>query len=160
MIPSKLTLLLGFVSTLVLAQTNPRLKFKNPSNLSKSPAYSHIAEISGSSRMVLIAGQVSADSLGNVIGKGDMRLQTEQVYRNLEKALVAAGATFADVAKFSIYIKDMSKIGEFREVRNRLFDQKYYRNQPSRPVSTAIGVTELFHPDWLLEIEAVVVLPR
>ncbi|MCU0325956.1 MAG: RidA family protein [Spirosomaceae bacterium] len=131
----------------------------NPDNLSKSPAYSHIAEIKGG-RIILISGQVANDSLGNVIGKGDMRLQTEQVYKNLEKALKAIGASFGDVAKFGIYIKDMSKIAEFREVRNRLFDQKYYKNQPNRPVSTAIGVTELFHPDWLLEIEATVVLPN
>ncbi|MFN3849222.1 MAG: RidA family protein [Spirosomataceae bacterium] len=141
------------------AQSNPNLKFVNPDNLSKSPAYSHIAEIKGG-RIILISGQVSNDSLGNVIGKGDMRIQTEQVYKNLEKALKAVGATFSDVAKFGIYIRDMSKIAEFREVRNRLFDQKYYKNQTNRPVSTAIGVTELFHPDWLLEIEATVVLPN
>lgn len=142
-----------------IAQTNPNLKLINPDNLPKSPAYSHIAEIKNG-RVILISGQVSNDSLGNIIGKGDMRIQTEQVYKNLEKALKAVGATFGDVAKFGIYIKDMSKVAEFREVRNRLFDQKYYKNQPNRPVSTAIGVTELFHPDWLLEVEATVVLPN
>lgn len=153
------TTILCFLGWNAFAQSNPRLKFINPPGLSKSPAYSHIADISGTARIILISGQVSADSLGNIIGKGDMRKQTEQVYQNIEKALAAAGATFGDVAKFSIYIKDMSKIGEFREVRNRLFE-RYYPNQPNRPVSTAIGVTELFHPDWLLEIEATVVLPR
>jgi 2-iminobutanoate/2-iminopropanoate deaminase len=143
----------------VIAQEKPKLTFINPNSLAKSPAYSHIAEIK-SGRIVLIAGQVSMDSLGNVIGKGDLKAQTEQVYKNIERALRAVGATFADVAKFGIYITDMSKIAEFREVRNRLFDTKYYKNHPNRPVSTAIGVTALFNPDWLIEIEATVVLPK
>ncbi len=142
-----------------IAQSKQKLKLINPSTLSKSPAYSHIAEIKAG-RIVLISGQVSNDSLGNLIGKGDLKAQTEQVYKNIEKALNAVGATFADVAKFGIYIKDMSKIAEFRETRNRLFDEKYYKNQTNRPVSTAIGVTELFNPDWLIEIEAFVVLSK
>ncbi len=157
----KITLvLLSFVATFTtMAQSNPSFRFINPSSLPKSSAYSHIAEIK-SGRIVIIAGQVAVDSLGNIVGKGNLKLQTEQVYTNIEKALNAIGATFADVAKFGIYLKDMSKIAEFREIRNRLFDEKYYKNQPNRPVSTAIGVTELFHPDWLIEIEVFVVLPK
>lgn len=143
----------------IMAQSKPKLKLINPSSLAKSPAYSHIAEIK-SGRIVLIAGQVSMDSMGNIVGKGDLKAQTEQVYKNIEKALSAVGATFADVAKFGIYITDMSKIAEFREVRNRLFDTKYFINQTNRPVSTAIGVTALFNPDWLIEIEATVVLSK
>jgi enamine deaminase RidA (YjgF/YER057c/UK114 family) len=147
------------LSNVIYAQSSSNIKFINPDNLSKSPAYSHIGEVSGG-KIIFISGQVSNDSLGNVIGKGDIKLQTEQVYKNLEKALKAVGATFGNVVKFGIYLKDMSKIAEFREVRNRLFDTKYYKNQPNRPVSTAIGVVELFHPDWLLEIEATVVLNK
>jgi enamine deaminase RidA (YjgF/YER057c/UK114 family) len=157
----KITLILLFfiASFIAMAQSNPNFKLINPSSLSKSSAYSHIAEIK-SGRIVLISGQVSSDSLGNIIGKGNLKLQTEQVYANIERALNAVGATFADVAKFGIYLKDMSKISEFREIRNRLFDEKYYKNQANRPVSTAIGVTELFNPDWLIEIEVFVVLPN
>jgi 2-iminobutanoate/2-iminopropanoate deaminase len=157
----KITVLLfAFMSALsTMSQSKQNFHLINPNSLAKSPAYSHIAEIK-SGRIVLIAGQVSMDSLGNVMGKGDLKAQTEQVYQNIEKALKAVGAGFADVAKFGIYIKDMGKIAEFREVRNRLFDEKYYKNQPNRPVSTAIGVTELFNPDWLIEIEAFVVLPN
>ncbi len=149
-----------FITTLsAIAQSKQKLKLINPNSLAKSPAYSHIAQIN-TGRIVLISGQVANDSLGNIVGKGDLKAQTEQVYKNIEKALNAVGASFADVAKFGIYIKDMSKIAEFREVRNRLFDEKYYKNQTNRPVSTAIGVTELFNPDWLIEIEAFVVLSK
>lgn len=141
------------------AQSNPNIRFINPSSLSQSPGYSQIGELKGG-KIYFISGQVSNDSLGNVVGKGDMKAQTEQVYANLEKALRAIGASYQDVVKFGIYLKDMSKINEFREVRNRLFNEKYYKNQTNRPVSTAIGVVELFNPDWLLEIEATVVLPN
>lgn len=143
------------LSVVCSAQPNTNIRLINPPGLSKSTGYSHIGEVKGG-KMYFISGQVSSDSLGNVIGKGDIKTQTEHVYCNLEKALQAIGATYQDVVKF----KDMSKINEFREVRNRLFNEKYYKNQANRPVSTAIGVTELFNPDWLLEIEATVVLPN
>jgi 2-iminobutanoate/2-iminopropanoate deaminase len=153
-------ILISFIgSCTIMAQSKPKLTLINPNSLAKSPAYSHIAEIKAG-RIVLIAGQVSMDSMGNVIGKGDLKAQTEQVYKNIEKALSAVGATFADVAKFGIYITDMSKVAEFREVRNRLFDEKYFKTQTNRPVSTAIGVTALFNPDWLIEIEATVILSK
>jgi enamine deaminase RidA (YjgF/YER057c/UK114 family) len=53
-----------------------------------------------------------------------------------------------------------ANLQKFRAVRNQLFAEKYYKDGATRPVSTALIVSGLFHPDWLVEIEATVVLPK
>jgi len=96
-----------------------------------------------------IAGQVAFDSEGKVVGKGDVRAQTEQVFRNLKIALESAGASFGDVVKLNWYVKDMSHLGVYRDVREQ------YLGTGPRPASTLVEVKGLALEDLLIEVEAI-----
>src|SRR5436190_21739741 len=81
-----------------------QVKRTNPPALSTPTGYTHIVEVTGPSRTIYISGQIAFDKDGKVVGAGDMKAQAEQVFRNLQAALAAAGATFADVVKMNSYI--------------------------------------------------------
>ena len=116
-------------------------------------AYSHAVRVElDEAVLVFVSGQVAIDQSGELVGKGDVVAQAEQVFRNLEAILTANGATFADVVKLNSYLTDMSRLPELRDVRNRFITGDF-------PASTAVGVTGLYSPDALVEIEAVAVVP-
>src|SRR5262245_22291045 len=81
------------------------VRFINPPNIHTPRGYSHVVEVRNG-RMVFIAGQVSLDKSGNVVGQGDFRAQTEQVFENLKAALEAVGASFENVIKLNAYAAD------------------------------------------------------
>jgi enamine deaminase RidA (YjgF/YER057c/UK114 family) len=118
----------------------------------RSAGYSQVAVVTGGT-LVFIAGQVALDRSGNVVGKDDFRAQAEQVFENLKSAVEAAGGTFNDVIKLNIYFLDSSHLPQFREVR----DKYIHLSQP--PASTAVQVSRLFRPEFLIEVEAVAVVP-
>jgi reactive intermediate/imine deaminase len=131
------------------AQTpRPHIKRTNPPTLSKPTGYTHVVETVGAVKTVYISGQIAFDGNGNVVGAGDMKAQAEQVFKNLETALRAAGATFADVVKMNSYTTDMSKIADVREVRARYFGA-------NAPASTFVEVKGLVRPELMLEIEVI-----
>jgi len=133
--------------------TNPNnVRFTNPPNIHTPRGYSHVVEVR-SGRMIFIAGQVSLDKSGNVVGQGDFRAQTVQVFENLKAALEAVGASFENVVKLNAYAVDVSRITDFREVRDR------YVNTAQPPVSTFVQVSRLVREEWLIEVEAVAVVP-
>ncbi len=68
------------------------LRLHNPFNLAAPTGYSHVGEVRGG-KLVFVAGQVALDETGVLVGPGDYRVQAEQVFRNLERALASAGAT-------------------------------------------------------------------
>jgi enamine deaminase RidA (YjgF/YER057c/UK114 family) len=93
------------------------------------------------------------DRDGNVVGPGDAAAQAEQVFENLRLALDAAGATFDQVVKLTFYLTDAAFLPVVREVRDRYVDTE----RP--PASTAVQVVALFRPEFLLEVEALAVIP-
>jgi enamine deaminase RidA (YjgF/YER057c/UK114 family) len=129
------------------AQSAPR--FSNPPALPAPRGYSHVAEVPAGSRLIYLSGQVPLDSTGALVGAGDFRAQAEQVFRNLETGLAAAGAGFEDVVKLTIYLLDAGQLPALREVRDR------HIRADAPPTSTLVVVRGLFRPDVLLEIEAV-----
>jgi 2-iminobutanoate/2-iminopropanoate deaminase len=131
----------------------PQVKRTNPPTLSKPTGYTHIVEVSGAAKMVYISGQIAFDTSGNVVGAGDMKAQAEQVFKNLNAALTAAGATFSDVVKMNTYITDMDKAPAVREVRARYFGD-------TTPASTFVKVAGLVRPDLMLEIEVIAAVAR
>ena len=120
----------------------------NPPTIAPPTGYSHVAEVRGG-KLVFIAGQVAKDATGAIVGKGDYRVQADQVFRNVGLALESAGATFADLAKVTIYLLDASHLPEVREARDRYIDREH------PPISTAVQVSGLAAPEFLLEIDAV-----
>ena len=128
--------------------------YLNPKALSKPGAYTHTVGVEGAQKLVYVSGQVSFDVQGAVLGKGDMRAQTEQVFANVTSALEAGGASWSDVVKLNAYMVGMSaeSVAAYREVRTRFL-------KPGQlPASTLVGVTRLVHEDLLLEVEAVAAL--
>src|SRR5262245_42524982 len=127
------------------------VRFINPQTLAKPPSYTHVVEVTGPCRTVYISGQLGTDRDGNV--SGDFRAQALQVFKNLEAALAAVGATFKDVVKVNSYLADIADLPVLRDVRAP------YLNAAALPASTTIAVSKFARPDALLEVEAVAVLP-
>jgi enamine deaminase RidA (YjgF/YER057c/UK114 family) len=124
-----------------------------PGTMPKSVGYSQVAVVNGGT-LVFIAGQVALDRSGNVIGKDDFRAQAKQVFENLKSAVEFAGGTLNDVVKLNTYFLDSSHLPQFREVRDQ------YINLSQPPASTAVQVSRLFRPEFLIEVEAVAVVSK
>jgi reactive intermediate/imine deaminase len=124
-----------------------------PGTMPKSVGYSQVAAVTGG-KIVFISGQVALDKSGNVVGKDDFRAQIQQVFENLKAAVEAAGGGFSDIIKLNSYVLDFSHLQEFREVRDQ------YVNLKNPPASTAVQVSRLFRPEFLVEIEAVAVVRK
>jgi len=125
-------------------------KFINPPTIATPRGYTH-AVTATSGKMVWISGQVAFNVKGEVVGKGDLRAQTTQVYENLKNALAAAGATTADVVKLNTYVVDFKpeNLAAIREVRSQYFPLD------NMPASTLVGVQALAFEGLLIEVEAV-----
>jgi enamine deaminase RidA (YjgF/YER057c/UK114 family) len=128
-------------------------QFFNPSNMHRPRGYSHAVAVDGG-RSIFIAGQVAFDQEGNLVGKGDLRAQTEKALDNLVAALAAAGAKPADVVKVNTYVVNYRPADYpiIREARARIFEGQ------NPPASTLIGVQALAVEDLLIEIEAIAVV--
>ena len=146
------TILLLLPGSAIQAQT-PGPRFINPPALTRPTGYTHVV-VSRDGRTAYIAGQVAFDSTGKVVGAGDFQAQAEQVFANLRRALTSVGASFRDVMKTTTFLTDLKNLPALRDTRARYFDAAH------PPANTLVPVTTLARPDLLLEIEAVVDLPR
>jgi enamine deaminase RidA (YjgF/YER057c/UK114 family) len=128
----------------------------NPEGLPKPDVYRQVAIATGS-RLVFLAGQVARDSQGAPVGAGDLAAQVEQSFRNVTTAIEAAGGSFADIAKLTIYVVDWSpeKMQALGEGVGRV--SAALGIDPVKPI-TLIGVAALGEPDLLVEVEATAVL--
>jgi reactive intermediate/imine deaminase len=106
----------------------------------------------GDAVWIHVSGQIAIDLEGNLVGPGDVRAQTRQVFENLKAILAANGATFADVVKIGTYLTTLEDLAGMREVRSA-----YLTAEP--PASTAVQVVALVVPDALIEIDLVAVVP-
>jgi enamine deaminase RidA (YjgF/YER057c/UK114 family) len=131
-----------------------RVEFLNPDGLNRNPAFSNVAVVSGTVRTVYIGGQDAIDADGNFVGIGDIGAQTEQVLRNLRTALAAAGAEPEHVVKWNVLIVD----GQDFASGYAAF-QRVWGDRPNPPVITAAVVKGLAHPDFLVEMDAIAVVP-
>lgn len=129
-------------------------QFLSPPTLNPTNGFSHVV-VAPAGKTIYVSGQVSVNQKAEVVGKGDLRAQTEHTFENLKAALAAAGATFADVVKVTYYVVDLKpdSVVHVREVR------KKYLSAENPPASTLVGVAALVVPDWLIEIEVVAVMP-
>ncbi len=128
--------------------------FHNPDSLPAPLGFSHLVEVSDA-RWIFIAGQVSRDAAGQLVGPGDFARQVQQAFNNLELALAAVGATCKDLVKLNYYCAasvDPASWPVIVEAR----DQHVDTERP--PASTFVVVQRLLRSEWLIEIEAVAAL--
>ena len=102
-------------------------------------------------KLLFVAGQTASDQDGNVVGKGDIKAQTTQVFANLKAVLEEAGGTLDDLVMTTTYITDREYREGYNEVRRGL-----YKKDP--PTSTLVIVKGLAHPDYLIEIAGIAVI--
>jgi len=115
------------------------------------PAYTHVVTVSGTGKMIFVAGQLARDANGNLVGKGDMRAQIQQVGENIKTGLEAAGATLADIVKTNTFVTNYEEYSKHGDMRARYFG-------PSTPTSTTVQISRLADPDAMVEIEAIAVI--
>ena len=123
----------------------------SPATLPPPTGYSHVAKVNKGT-LVYIAGQVSSDASGKLVGKGDFEAQAERVFANVKLAVEAAGATMADIVKMNTYIVasvDPADVPKMRAVRGRYFGSS------TPPASTLVYVSRLAQPGGMIEVEVV-----
>ena len=134
--------------------TTGQVQFINPDALNKNPAFSNVVVVTGSVKTVYVGGQDSVDSSGAIVGKGDFRAQAEQVLKNIQVALAAGGAELHQVIKWNIFVVQ----GQSLRVGLEVF-QRAWSNRPNSPAISVLFVSGLAHPDFLLEMDAIAVVP-
>ena len=136
----------------ISAAADVTVKRINPPGLLTPRGYTQVVTATGG-RTVYISGQVAANAKGELVGKGDLKAQTTQVFENLKSALASAGAGPKDVVKMTMFVVNFKTedIPAIRDLRNAFFAGV----EP--PASTLVGVSALANPDWLIEIEMIAV---
>src|ERR1044071_3534206 len=129
-------------------------EYINPNSLFPSLPYgfSQIVVATGK-RMVFISGQTAWDEQKNIVGRDSVLEQARQAFRNLEKAMEAAGGTLKDIVALRIYVVDYQ--AESGTAVGTALREFFFVNPPA---STWIGVSTLAVPEFLIEIEATAVL--
>lgn len=103
--------------------------------------------------VIHFTGQVAWNEAEEIVGPGDVTAQTHQCFRNIEAVLAAVGGRLEDIVSVTTYFTDRAQLPLIQQVRNRYFD-------PDRaPTSTSIMVAGLGHPDFLVELAPLAVVP-
>lgn len=123
----------------------------SPSTMPPPFGYSQVVD-APASRVVYLSGQIPFDSDGELVGEGDFKAQTRQVFVNLTAGLEAAGVAWGDVVKLSYFVRDVSNAAGMRAIRDEFIDTEH------PPASTLVEVSRLFRDDVLIEVEAVAVV--
>ena len=129
--------------------------FDNPAGVPTPPPgrYSHVCRVPlGDTDLLLVSGQVAVDDEMRVLAPDDMRAQSERIFEILATILAAHGGTFGDVVNIRTYLTDISRLGEYAEVRLRHLPI----DRP--PTSTTVEVSALFLPGAVIEVEITAVV--
>lgn len=134
---------------------NGQVQYINPTSLHHNPAFTNVVTVTGPVRTVYVGGQNAVDNKGVVVGKGDFKAQSEQVLKNIQAALAAGGAQPEHVVKWNMYIVQ----GQPLEEGFAAF-QRVWGSRPNPPAISAAFVAGLAHPDFLVEIDVIAVVPE
>lgn len=103
--------------------------------------------------LMVCSGQVAFNADRDIVGRGDLRAQTRQAFENLKATLTSAGASMDDIVHLTVYLTDMREFPRLGEIARQFLSDPF-------PGMTLIGVKELAWPDLLVEIQAIVGVPR
>ena len=130
----------------------PKTQIRSDKLRQPSGVFSHATAIEAKGRLVFISGMVARRLDGTMAGIGDIEAQTRQVCENLKNAIEAAGGSLDDVCRVDVYVRNMEHFEAIHKVRREYF-------KAPAPASTMVEVTKMVHPDYLIEINAIAVLP-
>lgn len=97
---------------------------------------------------VFVSGQAAIGVNGEIVGEDNFDRQTEQAFRNLDRALKAAGSGLDKIVKTTIFLRSMANSGKLVELRRQWFSAPY-------PAESMIEVSSLYSSEALIEIEAI-----
>ena len=115
--------------------------------------FSHATAIEAKGKLVFISGMTARHPDGVITGIGDIEAQTRQVCENLKAAVEEAGGTLDDICRVDVYVRNMEHFEVIHKVR-----RQYFTGVP--PASTMVEVNKFTSPDYLIEINAIAVLPN
>lgn len=124
----------------------------SPEGMHRNPAFSQAVVVTNPGRTIYIGGQNAVNAQGEIVGKGDLAAQTEQIFVNLGIVLEAAGASLHDIVKWTMFLVDGQDLRPGFEV----FQRHWGRDHQPPAISAAL-VSRLAHPDFLVEIEAIAI---
>lgn len=131
-------------------QSDQQVRHINPETMPTPFGYSHVVEVRNV-RTIYVSGQVSMNNNGQVVGVGDIAIQTKQVFENIKFALGAVGVDLYDIVKLTFFLTDIAKMQFVRDIRDQ------YVNTLNPPASSAVEVRKLIRDDLLIEVEAIAV---
>ena len=125
--------------------TSPKLRQPNGH-------FSHATTIEARGKLVFISGMTARAADGSITGVGYIEAQTRQVCENLKAAAEAAGGSLKDICRVDVYVRNMEHFERIHKVRREYFE-------PPLPASTMVEITKMTSPDYLIEINAIAVIP-
>lgn len=125
----------------------------NPDGLIKNPAFTNAISISGNTRTIYVGEQNANNAAGEIVAKGDFKGQTVQTLNNIRTALQAAGADIDNIIKMAMYMVQGQKLQEGFEAF-----QQTWGMLKNPPVVSALFVSALANPDYLIGIEVIAVV--
>ncbi len=121
----------------------------HPAGLVKRPVYCDVVKAGNT---VYIAGQLSRDEHGNIVGAGDFQTQAEKVFENLQLALKSVKGSLRDIVSTTAYVTNMAYLPILAEVLTKYFGTE------APPNFTIVTVSSLALPEFLLEMQAIAVV--
>ncbi|MGI9408014.1 MAG: RidA family protein [Hyphomicrobiaceae bacterium] len=112
-----------------------------------------MAAVQPEGHVIRLTGQVAWDENEEIVGPGDVRKQTHQCFRNIETVLTSIGGALSDIVEITTYFTDRAQLPVIQDVRLE------HLSQDNPPVSTSVMVAGLGHPDFLVELTPVAVIP-
>jgi reactive intermediate/imine deaminase len=130
----------------------PKQQIVSPKLKQPSGHFAHAIAVDAPGKMVFISGMVGTRADGSIAGIGDIEAQTRQVCENLKAAAEAAGGSLDDIVRVDVYVRNMEHFDIIHKVR-----REYFTGAP--PASTMVEISKFTRPDYLIEINAIAVVP-
>jgi enamine deaminase RidA (YjgF/YER057c/UK114 family) len=130
----------------------PKQEVVSPDLAQPNGHFAQATVVPAEGRLLFISGMTARNAAGGVTGVGEITAQTHQVCQNLQTAVETAGGTLDDIARVDVYVRNMEDFDAIHTVRRQYFTAV-------APASTMVEVSKFVNKDYLIEINAIAVLP-